>query len=447
MYIGNRLDINKSNFLGIKEVSSDYTVHIKNDLGYVISVDTTISDVTITLPELIWDDTEDGFVYFVKKSDNSSNKVFIEAFSGQTINEAVRPIELSKKDNIAGFTTFYGASSGDETWHTFTPIADNPDLYQDDNALFDSIAAQTTTAMNYLYTTSSNTFAVGSISNDGLTLLTQQDAPDTRTLLSINDAALQNTVDIPVLDTATTFTAKQIFADGNSITPSISFSTDSDTGFFLDSTHLFANTDGTIALSVTDTTESTAQNRLNISSGTGNGKTTFAGTLGGNGNDAGTDTLSSLSLSTSLDNYHIFSSNTPSRMSRVGTDGSVIEFYHGELFLAGSIDVDVTDTYYTTVSDYRLKEDVQPLENALDIVNSLNPVYFKWKSDTSKTVGGFLAHEVKEILPDIVIGDKDGDIIQTIDQTKIIPYLVAAYQEAKEKLKKAEEEFKSLGKE
>lgn len=87
-------------------------------------------------------------------------------------------------------------------------------------------------------------------------------------------------------------------------------------------------------------------------------------------------------------------------------------------------------------SDYRLKEDVKPLESALETVSKLNPVTYTWKH-SNQPGAGFIAHEFQQILPNAVVGKKDavdenGEISpQSIDQTALIVYLTKAVQELK----------------
>ena len=77
---------------------------------------------------------------------------------------------------------------------------------------------------------------------------------------------------------------------------------------------------------------------------------------------------------------------------------------------------------------------------------SLNPCSFNFKStDKNKLViDGFIAHEAQEVVPEAVTGlkdaiDKNGDpIYQSIDQSKLIPLLTAALQEAIERIKALE---------
>lgn len=121
----------------------------------------------------------------------------------------------------------------------------------------------------------------------------------------------------------------------------------------------------------------------------------------------------------------------------------------------GSITVTGSATSYNTSSDYRLKEDWQAIENASDRLLSLNPVNFKWKSSEDRS-DGFLAHELQAVIPEAVTGEKDeveliistdeeGNEIETevpkhqaIDQSKIVPLLTAALQDALKRIEALE---------
>ena len=92
---------------------------------------------------------------------------------------------------------------------------------------------------------------------------------------------------------------------------------------------------------------------------------------------------------------------------------------------------------YSTSSDYRLKENVVELTNALDRVDQLKPSRFNFISDEGRTIDGFLAHEVQDIVPEAIVGtkdevDEDGNPkYQSIDQSKLVPLLVGAIKELK----------------
>jgi hypothetical protein len=104
---------------------------------------------------------------------------------------------------------------------------------------------------------------------------------------------------------------------------------------------------------------------------------------------------------------------------------------------------------YNTSSDYRLKEDVQPMVGSVDRLMALKPVNFAWKADGSR-VDGFLAHEAQEVVPECVTGEKDAvddegnPQYQGIDQSKIVPLLVAALQEALTKIEALEARVAAL---
>lgn len=123
-----------------------------------------------------------------------------------------------------------------------------------------------------------------------------------------------------------------------------------------------------------------------------------------------------------------------------GTGGyfAEIDFLNnaGSSVIGQIVRVNDSSVSYNTTSDYRLKENVTPLENALDKVAQLKPVRYTWKSD--KTAGqGFIAHELQEVVPEAVTGDKDavnedGSIKpQGIDTSFLVATLTAAIQELK----------------
>ena len=88
------------------------------------------------------------------------------------------------------------------------------------------------------------------------------------------------------------------------------------------------------------------------------------------------------------------------------SDGNVFEFRRSNTAV-GSIAVTTSATAFNTSSDYRLKENLTPLTGALDRLDAL-PVYrFNFKADPDTTVDGFVAHEVQAHVPEAVTGEKD----------------------------------------
>ena len=161
------------------------------------------------------------------------------------------------------------------------------------------------------------------------------------------------------------------------------------------------------------------------------------------------------------------------QLSHTGTaEFSVATFANGN-GVVGTIRTSGTSTAYNTSSDYRLKEDWQPMTGAIARLNQLNPVNFAWKADGSR-VDGFLAHEAGEVVPECCSGEKDamrteeyevtpaeiddeGNVVteavmgtrevpdyQGIDQSKLVPLLTAALQEAVAKIESLETRIAAL---
>lgn len=108
------------------------------------------------------------------------------------------------------------------------------------------------------------------------------------------------------------------------------------------------------------------------------------------------------------------------------SDGTLAEFHRGGTSV-GSISVTTVMTSYNVTSDYRLKEDLKPI-NGLDIVNKIKVYDYKWKADNSR-MDGVLAHELAEVLPYAVTGEKDGEQMQGVDYSKIVPVLIQAIKD------------------
>jgi hypothetical protein len=103
----------------------------------------------------------------------------------------------------------------------------------------------------------------------------------------------------------------------------------------------------------------------------------------------------------------------------------------------GSISVFSSSTAYNTSSDYRLKTNIQPLSDGAERLALLRPVRFNFlREPDGPMVDGFIAHEVAEIVPESVTGEKDAvdpetgePVYQGIDHSKLVPILVAAVQQ------------------
>ena len=133
-----------------------------------------------------------------------------------------------------------------------------------------------------------------------------------------------------------------------------------------------------------------------------------------------------------------------------------ISSYYGVLTTSASLYVglpwaglDCNASAFNITSDYRLKENVVKLTGAIDKLKNLKPVRFNFKN-TEKTVNGFIAHEVQEVIPEAVTGDKDAlyedgtEKYQGLDNGKIVPLLTAALQDAIVKIEQLETRIQTL---
>ena len=121
--------------------------------------------------------------------------------------------------------------------------------------------------------------------------------------------------------------------------------------------------------------------------------------------------------------------------STAGTNRN-IDFFHGtSTTRVGSVQTNSSETAFNTSSDYRLKENEVEISDGITRIKTLKPYRFNFKIDPTRTVDGFFAHEVTSAVPEAISGEKDavdsnGDIEpQSIDQSKLVPLLVAAVKE------------------
>jgi hypothetical protein len=150
---------------------------------------------------------------------------------------------------------------------------------------------------------------------------------------------------------------------------------------------------------------------------------------------------------------HSFSVGNGSQQA-IGHNGSSSGTYYSYYSYNGSVigsitQSGITSVAYNTSSDYRLKTDAQPMTGASARVQALNPVNFEWIADGTR-VDGFLAHEAQEVVPEAVTGEKDAvdadgnPEYQGIDQSKLVPLLTAALQEALTKIDALEARITAL---
>jgi len=141
------------------------------------------------------------------------------------------------------------------------------------------------------------------------------------------------------------------------------------------------------------------------------------------------------------------SASTAAQVMKIRTSSSTtmaaISFWNLTT-LRGHISVTGSGTTYNSVSDYRLKENVVDLDNAAERVMNLKPRRFSFIGDNGRMVDGFLAHEAQEVVPEAVEGQKDAideqgnPAYQGIDQSKLVPLLTAALQDALKRIEALE---------
>ena len=126
---------------------------------------------------------------------------------------------------------------------------------------------------------------------------------------------------------------------------------------------------------------------------------------------------------------------------------AIFHFRDGANEHCGSVTINAANntTAYNTSSDYRLKENESSISDGITRIKQLKPYRFNWKSNSSgDKVDGFFAHEVSNVIPEAVYGEKDGEEMQGIDQSKLVPLLTAALQESITKIETLEAKVKAL---
>ena len=169
-----------------------------------------------------------------------------------------------------------------------------------------------------------------------------------------------------------------------------------------------------------------------------------------------------------VENGYEFGNTTygPIRTYRTGTSSATQQTFQNANGPVGSISTSGSSTAFNTSSDYRLKENVIAMLDSIDRLKLLKPSRFNFISDTDITLDGFLAHEVQTVVPEAITGEKDairmeeyiitpaveevkdgdgnvtteavqavigereGIDAQGMDNSKLVPLLVGALQEA-----------------
>ena len=160
----------------------------------------------------------------------------------------------------------------------------------------------------------------------------------------------------------------------------------------------------------------------------------------------------------------------------INTSGYPMAFHYSGSTV-GTIRSTNNSTSYNTSSDYRLKENEVAISDGIKRLKNLKPYRFNFKNDKDKTVDGFFAHEVSSVVPEAISGDKDAMAVKTkytaddvetqgdnpskkvgdaktystteinaqsIDQSKLVPLLTSALQEAITKIETLEAKVAAL---
>ena len=128
--------------------------------------------------------------------------------------------------------------------------------------------------------------------------------------------------------------------------------------------------------------------------------------------------------------------NSGLAMKPTADNYDAIRFLNASSSQVGGVSCTSSATSYNTSSDYRLKNTIAPMTGALAKVALLKPCTYKWNVDGSDSQG-FIAHELAEVVPECVTGEKDAvddegnPVYQGIDTSFLVATLTAAIQELK----------------
>ena len=187
---------------------------------------------------------------------------------------------------------------------------------------------------------------------------------------------------------------------------------DGSTQWTTSGSNIYYNT-GNVGIGTTD-----PQYKLDVSGNTNITESTYLATTSGN---------VGIGTSTPNSNYKLDVSGNTNITGNLSVTSN--------LSVTGSI----TTTSITTTSDYRLKKDIKNIDESFTIDN-LNPVIYKLINN-DETQTGFIAHEVQEYYPFLVNGKKDGESIQSINYSGLIPILVNEIQNLKKEVSNIKDEL------
>ena len=116
----------------------------------------------------------------------------------------------------------------------------------------------------------------------------------------------------------------------------------------------------------------------------------------------------------------------------------------------GQIDADGDIIAFSsaTSSDIKLKENIQKVEGALELVSQLDGVTFDWKDKERGSSAGVIAQNVEEVLPsavkDVDTLSEEGETHKVVDYNQLSALFIEAIKELKEENKLLRAEIESL---
>jgi hypothetical protein len=234
--------------------------------------------------------------------------------------------------------------------------------------------------------------------------------------VGIGTSSPTNKLQVDGIAQATTVRANGLVGEGDASNPHFSFSVNTNTGIFrADNNQIGFSTNGTERMRITSAGD------------------LFIGTP-----SVGGDQPKLASVSTGRAAFFRCGNSSANTLfantSGTTTYSACIFLTNGGGTQVGAINVGASSTTYLTSSDYRLKDNIAPMTGALAKVSALKPVTYKWKADGSDGQG-FIAHELQEVVPDCVSGEKDAvdaegnPVYQGIDTSFLVATLTAAIQE------------------